>query len=171
MCVPIVLGACEQVAGATADDGTIVTDEEATAAALAAAGASCHPSLLLLGGSVTTPGQLDGMGSTTRFFRPTAIAVDHTTQNAYVADSHNHVIRWFDMTDEAEEVEEYVPEWHETMGRALWENLAFIMIVIGGILFCIICNILCCRYFEFCPWKRKRIHRGRLKAMQIGQRS
>ena len=164
-------GACEQVAGATADDGTIVTDEEATAAALAAAGASCHPSLLLLGGSVTTPGQLDGMGSTTRFFRPTAIAVDHTTQNAYVADSHNHVIRWFDMTDEAEEVEEYVPEWHETMGRALWENLAFIMIVIGGILFCIICNILCCRYFEFCPWKRKRIHRGRLKAMQIGQRS
>ena len=72
---------------------------------------------------------------------------------------------------EAEEVEEYVPEWHETMGRALWENLAFIMIVIGGILFCIICNVLCCRYFEFCPWKRKRIHRGRLKAMQIGQRS
>jgi sugar lactone lactonase YvrE len=50
------------------------------------------PTLVILAGSVSDSGNLDGNGTTARFFRPLAIASDQAG-NLYVADSTNYSIR------------------------------------------------------------------------------
>lgn len=58
----------------------------------------------------------------------------------------------------------------QAIKNALWQNLAFILILVGGLLSGALFLYLSCRFCFVCPLYRKRLEEKRHREMNVGQR-
>lgn len=129
---------------------------------------SCNERLVLLAGA--TEGFRDAIGTESRFYHPTGLVASHRSQALYIADSHNHLIRVMNLTDRNVVEQLATDEWDEAIKNALWQNLAFILILVGGLLSGALFLYLSCRFCFVCPLYRKRLDEKRHREMNVGQR-
>merc|ERR1711939_334483 len=72
-------------------------------------GMECHHYLWRMAGN--TPGQRDGRGTRSRFYRPSGLAIDDRTRTVYIADTYNHRIRLIDLMDVPDVIVEDIEYW------------------------------------------------------------
>ena len=131
-------------------------------------GMECHHYLWRMAGN--TPGQRDGRGTRSRFYRPSGLAIDDRTRTVYIADTYNHRIRLIDLMDVPDVIVEDIEYWYEWIGRLLRQNLIFIILLSSSCCCGCCCCWLCCRYCSLCPLYQRRLHKQRIKQMQLGGR-
>ena len=65
---------------------------------------------------------------------------------------------------------EDIEYWYEWIGRLLRQNLIFIILLSSSCCCGCCCCWLCCRYCSLCPLYQRRLHKQRIKQMQLGGR-